>query len=152
MDSPVDPELRMRRVDPDADVALRKLHERRFRLVLGSNTKKGQNRRQALEQAGILQLFAVTLQSDALGVAKPSRLFYDLAVTAAQFLPHEIVWVGNNIRHDVIGPFMHGMQSVLVRPAPLSEQEVQALPPGVPVIPHLSSLLPMLPGSRLNGR
>jgi haloacid dehalogenase-like hydrolase len=66
-----DPALRQRPIAPDAAAALRDLHALGLRLILVSNTRPQQDRRLALRAAGIANLFAITSQSDSLGVTKP---------------------------------------------------------------------------------
>ncbi|GAA1022156.1 hypothetical protein Aple_064930 [Acrocarpospora pleiomorpha] len=124
-DAPIDPALGMRPVAADAVEALYTFREARLRLVLASNTQPEQDRRLALRAAGVEKLFSVVLQSAQLGVAKPSLTFYAMAIAAAQSSPHRIVWVGDNIQTDALGPARHGMQAVLIRPTGLRDGEVQ---------------------------
>ncbi|RAY15431.1 hypothetical protein DPM19_12125 [Actinomadura craniellae] len=132
----------MKPVDELAAVTVRTLHARGLRLVLASNTLPGQDRRPALEAAGIADLFSEVLQSDRLGFAKPAREFYAAVVQAARCAAGQILFVGNNLRHDVAGPLEHGMQAVLIRPHGLATGE--ELPDGARLVTHFSGLLPLL--------
>jgi FMN phosphatase YigB (HAD superfamily) len=123
-DAPVDPALKMQQMAPDAIEALHILRKARLRLVLASNTLPEQDRRQALREAGVEDLFSVVLQSAQLGVAKPSLTFYAMAIAAAQTSPHRIAWVGDNMQTDALGPVRHGMEAILLRPFGLSTGEI----------------------------
>ncbi|WP_433338199.1 HAD family hydrolase [Spirillospora sp. CA-294931] len=129
-------------VDPDAARALHELARLDMRLVLASNTLPGESRWPALQAAGVEELFTVALLSHALGAAKPEDIFYELVITAAQCEPSEILFVGDNISHDVIAPLSHGMRAALVRPRGLKPTET--LPTGVPCIRHVKELPSLL--------
>ncbi|WP_218034627.1 HAD family hydrolase [Acrocarpospora corrugata] len=125
----------MRPVDPVAIVALRRLHTAGLRLVLASNTKTEQDRRLALRRAGIEDVFKVVLQSAQLGVAKPAPIFYRMVIAAAGCAPERILFVGDNMAGDVVGPLGQGMSAALVRPDGLGPGEV--LPGGAKMIRHV---------------
>ncbi|MFF0577607.1 HAD family hydrolase [Streptosporangium saharense] len=155
--SPYDLNIGMRPVDPRVLPVLYRMHEAGISLVLASNTRPDQDRRIALQQAGILHLFAVILESARLGVAKPAEVFYRLVEAAAGVPPRQVVFIGNNMKHDVEGPLRYGMQAVLVKqpdsqnpvqdPAKLGpdDPEMRASSLGVPVIPNLSHLFDVIP-------
>jgi FMN phosphatase YigB (HAD superfamily) len=134
----IEPHLGMRPVDPAAVPALHLLHRQGMRLLIASNTLPHQNRRLALRQARIEELFTDVLMSHELGVAKPEPDFYDAVLRAADCPPEQVLFVGNNISHDVHGPLRHGMRAVHVRPdTSVADDE---LPAGAYVIGHVSDL------------
>ncbi|MEU1881914.1 HAD family hydrolase [Streptosporangium sp. NPDC020072] len=140
--SPVDPILKMRRITPAAVWAVRDLHEAGMTLILASNTKDGQDRREALRRAGILDCFSVTLQSATLGVEKPNPRFYALVLAAAGVAPERVVSVGDRRDKDIFGPINHGMKAVLVQRSDFVDKT--PLPPGVKTIPTISHLPDLL--------
>ncbi|GAA0426321.1 hypothetical protein Acor_54960 [Acrocarpospora corrugata] len=137
LDAPPEPALGMRPVSAGAVAALMAFRKAGLRMVLASNTKPEQDRRLALRAAGVEDLFSVVLQSAQLGVAKPSTTFYAMAIAAAQSPADQIVWVGDNMRTDALGPVMNGMRAVLVRPFGLDDGEVH--PFGVHIVKDVES-------------
>lgn len=141
-----DAALGERLVDTEAAAALRVLHGRGLRLILASNTVPEQTRWTPMRIAGVAELFAAALLSASLGVAKPSPLFYRLALTAAECPPERVLWVGNNLKHDILPPLALGMSAVLVKPGdPPPDEEP---PHGVHVIPVFAELPALLPAAR----
>ncbi|MQA93133.1 MAG: HAD hydrolase-like protein [Streptosporangiales bacterium] len=132
-----------RPVDPAAVEPLRLLHKRRRRLLLASNTLPCETRWPALQQAGVDDLFTCSLLSHSLGVAKPARIFYSLVIAAAECEPGEILFVGDSIRSDVVGPMKAGMRAALIRPCGMRPGE--NLPAGAIQIRHIADLID-LPG------
>ncbi|MBB4919257.1 HAD family hydrolase [Streptosporangium saharense] len=132
--SPVDPGLGMRRITPAAIEVIHELHEAGMILVLASNTRHGQDRREALRRAGVLEWFTATLQSATLGVAKPDPLFYRFVLAAADVAPSRVLFVGDNMTKDVLGPLEHGMRAALITP------DATPLPPGAETIPDITHL------------
>ncbi|MFC5183452.1 HAD family hydrolase [Actinomadura harenae] len=125
-------------LDLTAVEPLHRLHTMGIRLILASNTIHIETRWPALQMAGVEHLFTAALLSDSLGVAKPDPLFYKLTLTAADCDPGELLFVGDNLRHDVTEPIRHGIRGALVRPNGLRSNE--HLPEGVDLIRHVSEL------------
>jgi HAD superfamily hydrolase (TIGR01549 family) len=130
-------------VDPEAATALRTLHDDQgLRILLASNTQPHETRWPALQKAGIDDLFSVALLSYPLGVRKPDPLFYRLVLAAAEARPGQVLFVGDNLLCDVVGPLAHGMRAALVRPHGLRPGE--ALPDGAQLIQHVRDLPALL--------
>jgi FMN phosphatase YigB (HAD superfamily) len=129
-------------VDPAAADALRTLHEYGINLLVASDTTPGEKRRPALQQAGVDGLFRVALLSYPWGSGKPDPVFPRLVLAAAETPPEQVLFVGDNLRCDVIGPFSHGMRAALVRPHGLRPGE--ALPGGAQLIRHIRDLPALL--------
>jgi len=139
----VDHLIAQKPVDPAAAAALRVLHDDLgLCLILASNTTPGETRWPALQQAGIDGLFRAALLSYPLGVAKPDPLFYDLVLAAAGCPAQQLLFVGNNLRHDVAAPMARGMRAALVRPHGL--QPAEQLPAGALLIRHVQDLPALL--------
>lgn len=136
-DSLSDPELCMQPVSAEAVAALRSLRDAGLRLVLASNTKPDQDCRLALRAAGVEDLFSVVLQSAHIGPAKPSLTFYALAIAAAQCPAAQIVWVGDDLRTNALGPIAYGMLAVLLRP--FGPEDGEILPFGAQATPNIQS-------------
>jgi FMN phosphatase YigB (HAD superfamily) len=107
-----------------------------------SNTQPHETRWPALQKAGIDDLFSVVLLSYPLGVRKPDPLFYRLVLAAAGAPPGKVLFVGDNLACDVVGPISHGMRAALVRPEGLRPGEV--LPGGALLIQHVRELPALL--------
>ena len=130
-------------VDPEAASALRALHDDHgLRIILASNTQPHETRWPALQKAGIDDLFSVVLLSYPLGVRKPDQVFYRLVLAAAEAPPGQVLFVGDSLRCDVVGPLAHGMRAALVRSHGLRPGE--ALPDGAQLIQHVRDLPALL--------
>jgi HAD superfamily hydrolase (TIGR01549 family) len=131
--STIDHLIGQKPVDPAAAAALRTLHDDLgLRLILASNTMPCETRWPALQKAGIDSLFTVALLSYPLGIGKPETLFFRLVLTAAEAPPDQVLFVGDNLEHDVSAPIAHGMRAALVRPRGL--RPVEVLPDGALLI------------------
>ncbi|WP_395111340.1 HAD family hydrolase [Actinomadura sp. SCN-SB] len=131
-----------KRVDPLAAAALHDLAELGLRLLLATNATATETRWPALQLGGVEKLFSVALISYSLNVRKDDPLFYELVVTAAQCPADRVLFVGNDIAQDVIGPMRAGMQACLVRPNELVPGE--ELPDGALLIRHVRELPALL--------
>jgi FMN phosphatase YigB (HAD superfamily) len=96
----------------------------------------------ALQKAGIDSLFSVALLSCPLGIKKPETLLFRLVLTAAETPPDQVLFVGDNLEHDVSAPIAHGMRAALVRPHGLRPGEV--LPDDALLIRHVRDLPALL--------
>ncbi|MFI6162581.1 HAD family hydrolase [Micromonospora haikouensis] len=123
-------------VDPRAADVVWTLHRARWRLVLACNTQRPiAYRRRTLATAGLADcLDALVLSSD-IGVPKPDPRFYAAVAEAAGVAPESVLFVGDTLDKDVIGPRAFGMRAVLV-----CDEPPPNLPEGVPVIAHLAEL------------
>ena len=115
--------IRQKGVDPAAADALHELARLGLRLLLATNATAAETRWSALQIVGVHELFAVGLVSYSLNVRKDEPLFYDLVVTAARCPAPEVLFVGDSIASDVVGPMRAGMQACLVRPGGLRPGE-----------------------------
>jgi len=130
--------LAQKGVDPEAAATLQQLAALGLRLLLASNATAKETRWPALQAAGVHDLFSVALISYSLNVRKDDPLFYELVITAAQCARHEVLFVGDRIDYDVLGPMRAGMQACLVRPDGLRPGE--RLPDGAVLIGHVREL------------
>ncbi len=133
----VQQETTERPVDPRAARAVTVLHQRGFRLLLAANTPRGHVERCAtLARAGILDCFADIVLSSTLGAEKPDSRFYRATLRAAGCRAAHVVFVGDRLVTDVLGPLAHGMRAVLVD----RHGHAEEAPEGVPVVGHLAEV------------
>ena len=79
--------------------------------------------RRALAEAGVVDLFDVTVFSSDHGHIKPSAYLFELALEAFDVPPHRVVYVGDNHKRDVGGAKAAGLAAVWIndgtrQPAP----------------------------------
>ncbi|MBI1758282.1 MAG: HAD family hydrolase [Actinobacteria bacterium] len=104
-------------VDRDAARALRYLHDGGLVCVLACDTQRPRAvRLRTLEAAGIGSCFDAVVLSSTVGVRKPHPQFYDAVVAGAGFPAADILFVGDTLAKDVLGPLAHGLRAVLVAP------------------------------------
>ncbi len=128
-------------VDPRAARAVRTLRRTGRALVLACNTQRPlAYRRRTLDAAGLTDCFAALVLSSDVGVAKPDPRFYAAVANAARgetgCAPEAILFVGDTLDKDVIGPRAFGMRAALVHAGP----PPPGLPDDAPVIAHLAEL------------
>jgi FMN phosphatase YigB (HAD superfamily) len=132
-------------VDPAAAGAVQSLHQSGYGLILACNTQRPlQHRRETLADAGLADCFSAFVVSSELGVGKPDPAFYAAVADAGRARtgcgPGDILFVGDSLDRDVIGPLTYGMRAVLVAPG----RRPAGLPREVPVVEHLADLPAML--------
>jgi len=132
-------------VDPRAAQAARTLRCTGRALVLACNTQRPiAYRRRTLATAGLADCFDALVLSSELGVAKPDPRFYAAVADAARgeagCPPEAILFVGDTLDKDVIGPRAFGMRAALVHAGP----PPPGLPEGVPIIAHMAELPDLL--------
>jgi putative hydrolase of the HAD superfamily len=132
-------------VDPLAAATVRRLGRCGVVLVLACNTRRSLAARQrTLGEAGIADCFTALVLSSVLGVGKPDPRFYVAVTTAAReatgCAPEGVVFVGDTVDKDVLGPRRCGMRPVLINPGP----PPAVLAADVPVLAHLSELPALL--------
>lgn len=132
-------------VDPVAAATVRQLGRSGVILVLACNTQRTlAARQQTLDEAGIADCFTALVLSSVVGVGKPHPRFYAAVTTAAREAtgcgPDGVVFVGDTVDKDVLGPRSCGMRPVLIEPGP----RPAGLADDVPVVAHLSELPALL--------
>jgi FMN phosphatase YigB (HAD superfamily) len=138
----VDADLASKPVSGAGVALVRALAARRIRQLLASNTLPHQDRRPALDAAGVAHHFAAVLLSHPLGVAKPDPAFFAHVLAAANAPPDRVLYVGNNYAKDAIAPVEAGMRAALLRPDGLSATE--HLPTGAVAIRTLNEVLGLI--------
>ena len=128
-------------VDPVAAATVRQLGRSGMILVLACNTQRTLAARQrTLDEAGVADCFTALVLSSVVGVGKPDPRFYAAVTMAAREAtgcgPDGVVFVGDTMDKDVLGPRNCGMRPVLIEPGP----RPAGLTDDVPVVAHLSEL------------
>jgi len=118
---------------------------RRYRLAVVSNFTGNLDR--VLAELGLLSLFSAVIDSTVVGVTKPNREIFTIAVTRTG-IPAERSWmVGDNFAADVIPAAALGMRTCWIAPA---NRARPAADPGVPTarIERLEQLEGVMEGAR----
>ena len=95
-----------------AEATLQILAAAGFRLALLSNWSS--NLPQILERLNIRHYFEFVIVSSLVGLAKPDRAIFDLAVQKSGCRPDELLYVGDSPASDVAGSQAAGWDSVLI--------------------------------------
>lgn len=97
----------------DAEIALRCLREKGFKLGIIANQAPGTEAR--LANWGILQYFDAVIASAEAGVAKPDKAIFEKAFEIADCSPDESMMVGDRLDNDIIPAKSVGMRTVWLR-------------------------------------
>lgn len=102
-------------VDADAASTVRALHRQGWRCVLACNTERSAAARlRTLAEAGIADCFASAVLSSEIGFRKPHPEFYAVVARECAVPADQILFVGDNLSKDVLGPRAYGMHTVHV--------------------------------------
>ncbi|MDX9827425.1 MAG: HAD family hydrolase [Spirochaetia bacterium] len=94
-------------VYPFVPELLKALRDRDFRLGVISNWDP--SARPILQRQGIIDFFEVTVISSEVGVTKPDRKIFDIALEKASVKPENCLYVGDNYYDDAVGASTVGM-------------------------------------------
>lgn len=109
---------------------LESLEEARMRrgvITHGWTTKQSEK----LIRLGIVDLFGPRdiFISDQVGIAKPNPKLYLYALREMGLLPSEVIYVGDNLAHDIAPPRSIGMHTCWINRAAKPDQDVDAAAP-----------------------
>src|SRR5215213_5200774 len=121
--------------DPEAPRVVDEIKRRGLLVAVVSNTEDGRVR-EALEAAGLAELFDVIVDSHLVGFSKPDPAIFRHALGLLNVEPHEAVFVGDSYAHDALAARAAGMRAVLLDPFDLHPEAV------CPRIRALGDLLP----------
>jgi len=124
------------RLFDDAAEVIAELKARGYRTGLLSNWDD--RLPELLEGLGLLSQLAPQVISYRVGVEKPHRRIYEMALAEAGVAPEQALMVGDDWEADIVGSRALGMRAVYV------ERHGHAAPDG-PSIEHLADLLDLLP-------
>jgi len=72
--------------------------------------------REVLRANGLYEYFDEIIISSEVNISKPTKKIFDMAITKANVLPKECLYVGDNYYDDTIGSTAVGMNSVIINP------------------------------------
>jgi HAD superfamily hydrolase (TIGR01509 family) len=98
---------------PDCLETLRSLRERGLRTQLVSNIDDEQLDG-LVERLGLAELLDAWTSSESAGSCKPDRRIYQVALDAAGCAADEVLFVGDTVDHDIVGPRAQGMATALL--------------------------------------
>jgi len=88
----------------------------RYRLAVICNTDaSGERVREILRSAGIERHFDLVVVSSEVGLRKPDRRVFRIALDNLDLRPDEVVMVGNRISADILGGNRVGMMTILIK-------------------------------------
>jgi putative hydrolase of the HAD superfamily len=96
----------------DVQRCLDRLRGERRRLGVVSNSRSEEAVRDLLDRLGLLASFELVVSSGTEKVAKPAPEIYRRAVARIGLLPRAILFVGDDVENDVLGPKTSGLHSV----------------------------------------
>jgi HAD superfamily hydrolase (TIGR01549 family) len=124
-------------VFPEVSGVLGVLRTRGYRIALVSNWQCGLGH--FCVELGVGAAFDHVMASAELGCAKPNREIFEEACRRLGTAPHRVLHVGDSVTDDVQGALSAGLQALLV------SRDHERPETGVPTVPSLDGLLPILP-------
>ncbi len=107
------------RLEPDVHKVLEQLRQSGLKLAIVSNTfVPGKTLDRHLVREGLLDLFPVRIYSCEVGVGKPRKEIFQIALKALQVCPQESLFVGDKYKVDICGAQRVGMYTVLKNSQP----------------------------------
>jgi len=110
---------------PERSHAVRRLAPR-FRLGLLSNFDDAETGREVLLDTGVAELFEAVIISAEVGLRKPNPRIYARMLEMLRLAPHEVLFVGDTPREDVLGPKRAAMRVAWIN------KRGEPLPEGIP--------------------
>jgi putative hydrolase of the HAD superfamily len=126
------------RPDPEAPAALARV--KRAGLVAGVISNSNGSVRSIMEATGLGRYLDFVLDSSVVGVEKPDRRIFELALREAGVRAHEAVYVGDLYSVDVLGARAAGLGAILLDPGGLWG------PRDCPVTPSLAAAVALVLG------
>ena len=133
-------------VEPSAHQLLQQLQQSDLKLAVVSNTfVPGKTLDRHLEREDLLQFFPIRIYSCEVGVRKPRKKIFRIALTQLQVLPYESVFVGDTYKTDIRGARRASMYTVLKSAKPSETKpgsrhiQIERLSQLPEAIGHLSS-------------
>ncbi|MEJ7617039.1 MAG: HAD family hydrolase [Pyrinomonadaceae bacterium] len=125
-------------LDPHAPRVILALKAIGFRVAAISNTEDGRLE-ELLKLVEIAHHFDLLIDSHLVGLRKPDRAIFHLALERLGLAPHEAVYIGDSYGHDVLGAERAGLRALLIDPFDLYAGT------NFPRISALSELISQLP-------
>jgi putative hydrolase of the HAD superfamily len=106
------------RLDPEALSVLQSLRERNIKVGIVSNSPWGSSAnvwRQELARHGLLERVDAAVFCGDVGWRKPNPAPFNRALELLQVAPHDAIFVGDDVRWDLVGAQNAGIRPVLLR-------------------------------------
>jgi len=141
-------------LEEDAIPTLETLQSRGYRLGLISNTSDDNNVQQLLDRDGLRPFFETIVTSAALGIRKPDRRIFQVALDRLRVRPAAAAMVGDTLEADVLGANQLGIYSIwITRRAQVPEEGELAIQPQavVTALAQIPNLLAEVENDRAKG-
>lgn len=100
---------------------LKYLKSKEYILGIIANQKKGLENR--LEEFGILKYFDIVIASEEVGVSKPNKEIFNIALSKVNRMPQECVMIGDRLDNDIVPAKQIGMKTIWIRQGLAKYQE-----------------------------
>lgn len=111
------PEMTAWKLRPDVHAVLEALRVAGYKLALFTNYNCDRVFQRTVDYLGLRRYFDLCLSSAAVEYRKPDPGFLQIALDQWDYLPYEVVVVGDSLHEDIRGGIELGAQTVLVRGA-----------------------------------
>ena len=100
---------------PNAHEVLEFLTDHHKLAIICNTSASGERIREILRSAGIKKYFNLVVVSSEVGLRKPDKRIFRIALEFLDLQPDEVVMVGNRISADILGGNKVGMKTVLIK-------------------------------------
>ena len=84
-----------------------------YKLGVIANQKTGLKNR--LEEFGILKYFDIVIASEEVGVSKPDKKIFNLALSKVKCIPQECIMIGDRLDNDILPAIQISMKTIWVK-------------------------------------
>jgi putative hydrolase of the HAD superfamily len=98
----------------DAPPCLEAIQKLGLKMGIVSNSPSVERLRKELEVIGLNHYFSVVITSGSVGIAKPNKQIFHLALKEIDETPGSISFVGDDLHRDYYGAIQAGMKAVLI--------------------------------------
>ncbi len=139
----------IRYLAPNAEMVIKTLHERGYKLGIISNLITSDEVPDWLAASGLKGYFDPVILSCVCGLRKPGTAIFDLACKKSGIAPKNLAFVGDNLNRDIPGSKAAGYAvSVLyITPEKLSKKPINDINRPEAVIHRFIELLELFPGN-----
>ena len=99
------------------------LKSKKYKLGIVANQKKGLEDR--LKEFGILEYFDLVIASEEVGVSKPDKEIFEIALAKANCKPNECIMIGDRLDNDIIPANQIGMKTIWIRQGLAKYQDIK---------------------------
>ena len=99
------------------------LKSKKYKLGIIANQKKGLEDR--LIEFGILEYFDLVIASEEVGVSKPDKEIFNIALSKTSCKPHECIMIGDRLDNDILPANQIGMKTIWVRQGLAKYQDIK---------------------------